>query len=184
MTNDVHRFIVKQHLGAIEAEKEVHVSITLSYDNSHHEEISKKKVAIYTYANEAEDWTVEQLNALIKSDPQNVVKHEFKICIEQKKQLFEIPEERESVWNDRTVADDSRKSSLRSIDQDLVSKKDLMIDYLISEKSRLQREIQETAGARASVQPDHSAPFLQLSLPAIVVSCLVSMAVGYMIALF
>ena len=183
MTNDVPRFSVKPHLGAIESERDAHVSITLSYDCQHHEEISKKKVAIFTYTNEATDWTIEHLNGLIKSDPQNVVKHEFKICIERKKELFEIPEERESVFNEKTIAEDASKGSLRSIDEDLVSEKNLLIDYLLSEKNRLQREIQQTAAARARVQPVPGSALVHLSLPAIVVSCLLSMAVGYLIAL-
>lgn len=79
------------------------MSVGLSYDAKHHAELARKKISVAIYSDYEKDWPEADLKALIKSEPQNVTKFEFKIEISTKTaELFEIAEteERETQIGD------------------------------------------------------------------------------------
>lgn len=86
MTNDQNRLYVKPTIGVVRPGETIPIQITLLYgrppshpDRRSADEISKKKIAIMTYEELSNDWKDEDLSSLIKKQPENVIKYEFRV---------------------------------------------------------------------------------------------------------
>lgn len=110
LVQDPAKFSVAPALGVLLAGKSKALNVGLSYEAKNHAELARKKISVAIYSDYEKDWSEADLKALIKAEPQNVTKFEFKIEIATKTaELFEIAEteERETQVGDALTIPDA-----------------------------------------------------------------------------
>ena len=79
MTNDPRIFVVKPHLGVVNINGRVSISISLMYNSTLNDDhMHTKKIAVYIYS-QVDDWIDGDLNTLMKNNSSRVERHEYKV---------------------------------------------------------------------------------------------------------